>query len=142
MTNFEWIWKDNKRSKDLFVHGLAVNEHTGEVARCSSMNCSLCSFNDSKHDGTPCHNLREDWLDMEHESLYKRGDIVIFIPSRCHREETRIGVVKKNNGDGTVLLTWNVCNVERHLDVIDNDLDGIQCNMEDIVRKVGNIKEV
>ena len=137
MTNFEWIIKDNERLKDLLANSLAIYKDSRKIAKCCNIPCWECLFCDNDHLDKRCSDLRKEWLNEEHEPLYKRGDIVIFIPStRYHREETRIiGVVTKVNGDGTVSLTWDIGNFDQHLDIIDL----LQCNEKDIVRKIGNI---
>lgn len=141
MTNFEWIKSDNKRLKKFLIHGIAAYKGDGKARGCTHTSCALCSFNDIETGSKPCHLLRKEWLEKEHgEPLYKRGDIVVFIPSKKHPEETRIGVVSKDECNGIVLLTWNISNIERHLDVVD-DIDGIECNVEDVLRKISNIEE-
>ncbi len=139
MNNLEWLKNNNDILENVLCFGLlAVNKETGKVSTCGGdVRCSHCLFDSRYRDGS-CIENRKKWLHEEHESLYKRGDVVIFIPSKHHCKETRIGVVSKNECNGTVIITYNVSNVEQHLDVID-DVDGVLCNVEDIVMKIDNI---
>ncbi len=124
MTNFEWIWRDNKRSKDLFVHGLAVNERTGEVEKCSTFNCGLCLFNESDNDVDTCHDLAEDWLDMEHEPLYKRGDIIIM-------GSGDLAFVISESDPGTIVISNNIADLNNGI--------GVSTNIKYVKQKVGNM---
>lgn len=141
MTNLEWLKNNDDLLEKYLCLGLAVHRETGRVSKCGGdVRCDNCLF-DARYRGSSCGESRKEWLNKEHDPLFKRGDIVVFKPSKFYPAETRIGVVSKDDCDGTVLLTWNISNIERHLDVVD-DIDAIQCNIEDIVRKIGNILEV
>ncbi len=133
MNNLEWLKNNNDNLlKEVLRDGLAVNKKTGCVVSCFDIECDDCLFFSPK-DGGYCETGREEWLNKEHESLYKRGDIVIFMSSRYDCKEVQVALVSEDNGDGTVLLTWSARNVERG--------NGIRVYADDIIRKVGNIYE-
>lgn len=132
MTNFEWLKKNEKILKDTLANGLAVYAHSNEIAECGNIPCWDCSFRE--HDLTKkCSDLRKEWLNEEHESLYKEGDIVMVEALGCSDLETLIGIVSKDNEDGTVLLSRYTSNV--------NQRTGVQYYTKDIIQKFGNIYE-
>ena len=74
MTNYEWLLKNY----DKLVKNI-LSRHLGKVKgmpiSCLKTDCVNCDFESKTH--FPCCVKAREWLNEEHEPLYRKGDIVI-----------------------------------------------------------------
>ena len=117
MTNYEWLMKNETLLKSVLEKGLAVRE--GQCALCSDIYCGDCdsAFNN-------CQDKRQEWLEAEHETLYKKGDILIL-------EDKDIAIVTREDDVNSAIVSHNIGCAERG--------EGWRVHFDLIERKIGNI---
>jgi len=122
MTNYEWLVKNySELVKDILSHQLGKVK--GKPTSCSGTRCDNCEFNDVGL--ICCDPIVREWLEMEHEPLYKKGDIIIDSYNRM------VLVVEDSYGKDIM--------VSRYVD--DYKLNQHTISITDIKKIVGHIDE-
>lgn len=124
MTNLEWLKNNDDLLEKYLCLGLAVHRETGRVSKCGGdVRCNNCLF-DARYRGSSCGESRKEWLNKEHQSLYKIGDIVLT-------ENGFIYFIIEESGNNYYVVTRNMNDFKYGI--------GILKSKEDIKTKIGNI---
>lgn len=140
MTNYEWLVK-NKAELVKNILCVSIGKRKGIPERCSSISCGDCDFNSCL---VWCRNNVEDWLEQEHEPLYKKGDIVIgpFNQLLLIKEDASDdGNVKATPYTDTSGLNVAITNIKKKVGHIDEPSLCASCKSEKCILPTGVAKE-
>ena len=126
MTNLEYIKNNEETLDDVILYSLAVDNDSGEIAKCATINCGLCLFRSNiMYRDLPCYEAREKWLNEKRQPLYKKGDVVMV--DNGHIVLIVNGIEENNN----IMVTNNISDLDIH--------NGYYINVKNIKQKIGSI---